>query len=272
MSSERGIEVNKEQLRAFGYDAEAVEAMSQKTGAQLQDDYLKFMKNNHVLTGVSVETGKDIKTSGEEKPVEVNQKVLEKPVELPINTSKKYKPDYALTDEYKKMLETGESVEHLIAYKRYGSYTDQRRQEDIEHSLEVPLSECIKIRDDLLKVIEDCEEKIDNFSMQDAQKEVDRITKDFTQRSVGLFGATARARLQADYDKACDKAEMDFYTKPRNLLAVKRAEAIERYKVYENRVKLYVSVNKEAIEKRLAEARNREIDENLLALAEYMEG
>lgn len=136
----------------------------------------------------------------------------------------------------------------------------------------MPLSECIKIRDDLLKVIEDCEEKIDNFSMQDAQKEVDRITEDFTQRSVGLFGATARARLQADYDKACDKAEMDFYTKPRNLLAVKRAEAIERYKVYENRVKLYVSVNKEAIEKRLAEARNREIDENLLALAEYMEG
>lgn len=65
---------------------------------------------------------------------------------------------------------------------------------------------------------------------------------------------------------------MELYIKPRNLLAVKRAEAIERYKVYENRVKLYVDANREAIEKRLTEARNREIDENLLALAEYVEG
>ena len=78
--------------------------------------------------------------------------------------------------------------------------------------------------------------------------------------------------LQAEYEKECNEAEMELYIKPRNLLAVKRAEAIERYKVYENRVKLYVDANREAIEKRLIEARNREIDENLLALAEYVEG
>lgn len=55
-------------------------------------------------------------------------------------------------------------------------------------------------------------------------------------------------------------------------MKVKRAELIERLKVVDSRIKLYVSINKDAINRQIEKARDDEISQNLLALVEYMEG
>ena len=165
------------------------------------------------------------------------------------------------------MVEAGEST---IAYQKYGSFTDKERQELIDHSLAIPLSESVKLRDSLLAEIKKLEAEMDSFSEDEAQARVDEITAEFKEKAKGL-SRSAKAGLQDEYNTACDEAILALYTKPRNELAVKRYEAIEKYKVYENRIKLYVSCNRNAIKQRLDEARNREIDENILALAEYME-
>lgn len=257
------VEAYKEGLKNFRYDAEAVDAMAPRTQEQLEADLVQAVKNG-ANKGVNL-------TTEEDKPVdkaELKNRIIEKIGSSPSRQRARYTPDYTLTDEYKRMVEAGEST---IVYQKFGSYTDKRRQEEIDHSLEIPLSESIKLRDSLEAEIYKLEADMDNFSTKEAQDRVDQITQEYKVKARGK-GTNARATLQAEYEKECNEAEMELYIKPRNLLAVKRAEAIERYKVYENRVKLYVDANREAIEKRLIEARNREIDENLLALAEYVEG
>lgn len=256
-------EAYKKGLKNIGYDDEVVEAMTQRTQAQQEADLEKAVKNG-------ADNGENLQNE-EDKPVDkadIEKKIIKNIEKSPSRKRARYTPNYTLTDEYKRMVEAGEST---VVYQKFGSYTDKRRQEEIDHSLEIPLSESIKLRDSLEAEIYKLEADMDNFSTKEAQDRVDQITQEYKVKARGK-GTNARATLQAEYEKECNEAEMELYIKPRNLLAVKRAEAIERYKVYENRVKLYVEANREAIEKRLTEARNREIDENLLALAEYMEG
>lgn len=198
---------------------------------------------------------------------ELRAEVAELVKNSPSRQRARFNPDFTLTDEYKRMVEAGEST---IAYQKYGSFTDKERQELIDHSLAIPLSESVKLRDSLLAEIKKLEADMDSFSVDEAQARVDEITAEFKKKAKGL-SRSAKAGLQDEYNTACDEAILALYTKPRNELAVKRYEAIEKYKVYENRIKLYVSCNKNAIKQRLDEARNREIDENILALAEYME-
>ena len=200
-------------------------------------------------------------------PEELRSEVAELVKNSPSRQRARFNPDFTLTDEYKRMVEAGEST---IAYQKYGSFTDKERQELIDHSLAIPLSESVKLRDSLLAEIKKLEADMDSFSVDEAQARVDEITAEFKKKAKGL-SRSAKAGLQDEYNTACDEAILALYTKPRNELAVKRYEAIEKYKVYENRIKLYVSCNKNAIKQRLDEARNREIDENILALAEYME-
>ena len=200
-------------------------------------------------------------------PEELRSEVAELVKNSPSRRRARFNPDFTLTDEYKRMVEAGEST---IAYQKYGSFTDKERQELIDHSLAIPLSESVKLRDSLLAEIKKLEADMDSFSVDEAQARVDEITEEFKKKAKGL-SRSAKAGLQDEYNTACDEAILALYTKPRNELAVKRYEAIEKYKVYENRIRLYVSCNKNAIKQRLDEARNREIDENILALAEYME-
>lgn len=193
----------------------------------------------------------------------------------------RYNPDFSLTPEYEELVNTDTSnmrakelkdhTTKLTAYKRAGGFSNEVRQAEIDKSLAMPISDVIKLRDSYIAQIQSLEAEMDSFSEAEAQAKVDEITEAFKERSKGL-SRSARAGLQAEYEKECDEAEMELYTKPRNALAVKRYEAIELYKVYENRVKLYVSLNREAIAKQIERARDREITENLLALAEYMEG
>ena len=200
-------------------------------------------------------------------PEELRSEVAELVKNSPSRRRARFNPDFTLTDEYKRMVEAGEST---IAYQKYGSFTDKERQELIDHSLAIPLSESVKLRDSLLAEIQSLEDQIDNYSKDEAQAEVDRITEEFKERAKGL-SRSAKAQLKGEYDEAVDKVELDLLVKPKNDLKVKRYEAIEKYKVYENRIRLYVSCNRNAIKQRLDEARNREIDENILALAEYIE-
>lgn len=165
------VEKYKEGLRNFGYDAEAVDAMAPRTQDQLEADLVQAVKNG---------ANKDIKlTTEEDKPVdkaELKNKIIEKICSSPSRQRARYTPDYTLTDEYKRMVEAGEST---IVYQKFGSYTDKRRQEEIDHSLEIPLSESIKLRDSLEAEIYKLEADMDNFSTKEAQDRVDQITQEY---------------------------------------------------------------------------------------------
>lgn len=225
------------------------------------------MTDNSNIVKNGFATGESAEAQAQLTPEEQKAQIMELLANSPSRQRARYTPDFTLTDEYKKMVENGEST---IYYQRNGSYTDEQRQEDIDKSLAISLSEAISIRDKYMEEIQKLEKQIDSFSEEKAQDKVDQLTAEYKQKAKGISGI-AIAQLKAEYDKEVDKVELELYTKPRNILAIKRYEAIEKYKVYENRVKLYVSANREAIAKRIETARDNEIDENLLALAEYME-
>lgn len=193
----------------------------------------------------------------------------------------RYTPDYSLTEEYLELTDIDTSKlsdrqieEHnakLFRLKKFGTYTDEMRQTEIDNSLAIPLSEAIKLRDEYRAEVEKLEGEIDGFDISAVQAEADAIFADYKQRMKGC-NSHQRARLQDDYNRAVSELEHRKIVLPKNDLKVARAEAVERYKVYDNRIKLYVSTNKEAIERQIERARDAEISENLLALAEYMEG
>ncbi len=190
-------------------------------------------------------------------------------------------PDFTDTKEYRELLsvdtssmsarEVEERNKKLTHIKRYGTFTDEQRQLEIDGSLAMPLSESFKALDKLGAEIEELEAKIRNFDTSTAQAKADELEAQLRKQGTGANRAT-RARLQAEYDKGVDEIEAEYITKPLNALKVQRYTLVEKYKVYDSRIKLYVSTNREAIDRAIAKARDEEITENLLALAEYMEG
>lgn len=193
----------------------------------------------------------------------------------------RFTPDFTLTPEYEELKGVDTSTmsdkqieEHntkLFMLKKYGTYTDVVRQREIDNSLAIPLSESIKLRDQYLAQIEKLEHDMDNFDVSSVNAKAEALEQRYRKMLQGKNGIE-RASIQAEYNKEYDKLKLEEYTKPYNDLAVARFEAIERYKVHTNRIRLYIFVNKDAIQRQLDKARDAEINENLLALAEYMEG
>ena len=201
--------------------------------------------------------------------------------ESPNRNRAKYNPDFTLSPEYERLLSADTSkmsdkeIEKYnyqrVSLKKNGGFTNERRQAEIDKSLALPLSEVIKLRDSYKAQITSLEADMDNFDVSEAQALVDEITAKYEKQIKGLSGI-ARANKQSEYNKEVDSVELEKYRKPYNALALKRYEAIQLYKVYEARIKLYVSANREIIERQIERARENEVTENLLALAEYMEG
>ena len=201
--------------------------------------------------------------------------------ESPSRQRGRYTPAFDLTPEYEALLavdtshmsdrQAEEHANKLFRLKKFGFYGDEERQRDISHSLEIPLSEVFKLRNTYMEEVEKLEHEIDSFNTDAIQSEVDQLTAEYRERMRGA-NSHQRVKLSDDYNKAVDALEFKKVTLPKNDLKVKRAEAIEKYKVYDNRIKLYVSTNRTAIERQIEVARDREISENLLALAEYLGG
>lgn len=214
-------------------------------------------------------------------PAEMKERLGKLIEESPSRQRGRFAPDYSLTEEYLRLTDVDSSTmgakeaeEHaskLFNLKKFGTYTDEMRQAEIDNSLAIPLSEAIKLRDQYRADIERLEEELDSFDISAVQAEADLIAEEYKQR---MRGATPhqRAVLKDAYDRAVSELEHKKITLPKNDLKVKRAEAVERYKVYEHRIQLYVATNREAINRQIERARDAEINENLLALAEYVEG
>ena len=213
-----------------------------------------------------------------EEAKEQLKKLLE---ESPSRRRMRFTPDYTLTKEYEELskvdtssMSEKEKEEHsskLVYLKKYGLYTEEQRQGDIDFTINSPLSESFKMRDECRAEIERLEREIDSFDISEVQTEADAITAEYKRRMKGL-SYTQKATLQAEYEKAIDDLEYRGITIPQNSLKVKRAEAVERYRVADNRIKLYIACNRQAIQKQIERAKEAEINENLLALAEYIGG
>lgn len=200
--------------------------------------------------------------------------------ESPSRAERRFTPDYSITEEYLKLTDIDtsnmtakEAEEHtskLISLKRNGTFTDEMRQAEIDNSLAIPLSESIKLRDKYSAEVKRLEKEIDNYDVTTFNRKATELEHEYKQRAKGKSGQ-ALATLQADYDRAYDALKFEEYDKPRNDLKIKRHEALSKQSVYESRVKLYVSCNKEAIARQIEVARDAEIQENLWALAGYIE-
>ena len=239
------------------------------------------MRNNQYLVDNGILTEEVADAQAQLTPAQMKEHLGKLIDESPSRQRGRFIPDYSLTEEYLRLTDIDtsgmskkESEEHaskLFRLKKYGTYTDEMRQAEIDNSLAIPLSEVIKLRNQYMAEVEKLEHEIDSFSTDAVQAEVDQITAEYKERMRGA-NSHQRGKLSDDYNKAVDALEFKKVTLPKNDLKVKRAEAIEKYKVYENRIKLYVSTNKTAIERQIEVARDREISENLLFLAEYLEG
>lgn len=213
-------------------------------------------------------------------PAEMTERLGKLIAESPSRRRGRFTPDFSLTKEYEELsgvdtskMSTKEAEEHafkLMQIKRAGTFTDEQRQAEIDNSLSIPLSEAIKLRDQYKADIERTEAEMDSFDTSNFDRKAEALSVVYKQRTKGKSGMQL-AHIQAEYDKEYDALKFEEYTKPYNSLAVKRHEAIEKYKVYEHRIQLYCSLNKEAIVRQIEKARDAEINENLLALAEYME-
>lgn len=201
--------------------------------------------------------------------------------ESPSRQRARFIPDFTQSKEYQDLLAVDTSTmsgaekdahaKKLLFIQSHGTYTDEERQAEIDTSLSTPLSNSVSTRDELRAQIEKIEGKITNFDVSEAQAKVDALEADYKHRANRVSGIS-RAVIQSEYQKAVDEIEQEYVNKPLNTLKLERYRLIERYKVYDNRIKLYVSANKDAIQRAIDRARDAEIDENLLALAEYMEG
>ena len=204
------------------------------------------MKNQEVIEAESQLT-----------PAQMKEHLGKLIAESPSRQRGRFIPNFQLTKEYEELsgvdtsgMSDKQIEEHttkLSKLKREGTYTDEMRQAEIDNSLAIPLSEVIRLRDKHKAEISRLEQEIDSFDISAVQAEADKIEAEFKQRMRGV-NSHQRTILQAEYNKAIDSLELEHIHRPKNALKVARYEAIERYKVYENRVKLYVSLNKDAIE------------------------
>ena len=239
------------------------------------------MANTDWMVENGIATQEVAEAEAQLSPAEMRERLSKLINESPSRARGRFTPDYSLTKEYEELsgvdtskLSAKEAEDHakkLFSLKKFGTFTDAERQKAIDYSLNSPLSESFRLRNEYRAEIERLEKEIDSFSVDDVQEEADAITAEYKQRMAGA-NAHQRATLKAEYDRDIDELEYRKIVLPKNDLKVKRAELVERYKVADQRIQLFVSLNREAIERQIEVARDAEIAENLLSLAEYMEG
>lgn len=213
-------------------------------------------------------------------PAEMKAQLGELIRNSPSRARGRFTPDFSLTPEVEELRNVDTSgmtnkqlEEHttkLSKLKREGTYTDEMRQAEIDNSLAIPLSESIKLRDQYKAEIERLEAEMDTLDLSSVNAKAEALEQHYKSLLQGKRGME-RASIQAEYDKEYDKLKLEEYTKPYNALAVERYVCLEKYKCYENRIRLYCSLNKEAIQRQIEVARDQEIAENLLSLAGYVE-
>ena len=239
------------------------------------------MTDNSNIVRNGFATEESAQAQAQETAEEMREHLGKLIAESPSRQRMRYTPDYSLTPEYSELMAVDTSTmsakeqeEHALKLsylKRQGLYTEEQRQKDIDYTLNSPLSESFKMRDECKAEIERLEREIESFDISEVLKEADAITAEYKQRMRGANGHQ-KATLKAEYNRAIDELEYKRIVLPKNDLKVKRAELVERYKVADQRIKLYISCNRDAINRQLERARDAEINENLLALVEYMEG
>ena len=239
------------------------------------------MGNNQFLVENGIATQEVADAQAQITPEQMREHLRELISKSPSRQRGRFTPDFSLTPEYEALVNTDtsnmsarEKEDHagkLFRFKKFGTYTDEMRQAEIDNSLAIPLSEAIKLRDQYMEEVDKLEAEIDGFDISEIQEEADQISTEYGKRIKGA-NMHQRVKLQNELDDKINLLELEKIVKPQNALKVKRYEAIEKYKVYENRIKLYSSLNKEAIIRQIEVARDREIAENLLSLAEYVEG
>lgn len=239
------------------------------------------MANNEWMVREGIATEEVAEAEAQLTPAEMRERLSKLINESPSRARGRFTPDYSITKEYEELsgvdtstMSAKEAEEHaskLFSLKKFGTYSQEQRQKDIDYTLNSPLSESFRLRAEYKAEIERLEKELDSFDISAVQAEADEITAEYKQRMAGA-NAHQRATLKANYEKAIDELEYKKIVLPKNELKVKRAELVERYKVADQRIQLYVSLNREAIERQIEVARDAEIAENLGSLVEWMEG
>ena len=239
------------------------------------------MGNTNYLVENGIATQEVADAQAQLTPAEMRERLGKLIKESPSRQRGRFTPDYSLTKEYMELMDVDtskltakEAEEHaskLFSLKKFGTYTQEQRQKDIDYTLNSPLSESFRLRSQYQEEIEKLEKEIDSFDISAVQAEADAITADYKQRMRGA-NSHQKATLKSEYDRAIDELEYKRIVLPKNDLKVKRAELVERYKVADQRIQLYVSLNREAIDRQIERARDAEIAENLGSLVEWMEG
>ena len=189
-----------------------------------------------------------------------------------------YRPE--LSDEYMELKNTDtssytnrEMEEHtkkLIAFKMYGGITQDQIDREIETSLNTSLSKSFEIKEALEKEIMDLEAQMEDFPVDEYNHHATIIGNQFKERAKGA-NPMYKAVLQSQLGAELDKLEMEYYTKPRNVLAKQRHEKLTRYRIWDSAIKVFLAENKEAIQKAQEQAKAEEINANLLKITEYLE-
>lgn len=201
------------------------------------------------------------------------------------NPKRVYSPDFSLSEEYLKLKAEADTLAGTIPYdtvkanelsdrmlhiQMEGTLTDEDRQAEIDKTLEMPIKQILTERKKYEKIIDDCEEKIDNFDLTAVQAEADALAEKW-EKTIQSKSGIYRIEAEAQYQKAVDKLEHEKITKPLNDLKIKRWEAKEYYFIYEARVSYYVLANKDLIKEEMLRAKREEIRDSLVDLAEYIE-
>lgn len=196
---------------------------------------------------------------------------------------KVYAPDFKLCREYLEAKAEKEKAEkagdwkkaqelskQMVSIQLSGTVTDEKRQAEIDKTLNMAIADILKERKKYEKIIAECEEKIDNFDVAPVQAKVDELTAEYERKLKGKKGV-AFDHIKVEYEQAVDDLERELVTIPMNELAIKRHEAREYFFIYEARVKYYITANRELIDEEIQNAKRMEVRGSLVDLVEYME-
>lgn len=211
--------------------------------------------------------------------VMINEAILNNP-----DKTKLYKPDFSLSAEYMALnAEREKAIKNhdmklaqelnrkATRIKVDGTVTDEERQEAIDKTLVMPISDIFKEYHRYEAIVADCEEKIDNFDVSPVQAKVDELSQKYEKLAKGKHDVVALSVLRASYDEEVDKLEKELIKIPMNDLALKRYRAHEFLLICEARIKYYMTANKALIEEEIQNAKREEIRGSLGDLVAYME-
>ena len=200
--------------------------------------------------------------------------------EMPARQMVKYNPDFSLMPAYREMVnadtdsmsktELEKHTAEMIHFKRFGTFTQDKVDAEIEYSLSVPIADTFKMLEKLQAEVLDYENQIDSMDISEFNQYATALNEEYKEKMRGVKGIS-RATLEAEYNNKFDALQHEYVTVPKNELKVKRWEALQKYKIHDSRAKLYISQNRDAIDKAIEDARNAEIKENLVSLLSYME-